>query len=529
MSLTKDQKKQIDEIFQSWEDPVEFVYSGIGIRNRMKDFPNDDLTKQQKNFLSLLGKYVKARLKMAMNEPMSAEEEKLAKKVGFSIRAGQGPGKTTVLSWAILWFQNMFHNSISPCFAPKAQQLTDNLWKEIGLWIQVAQQYGSPLISNNLVIQSDKIYHKDYNKTKEEWAVLAKTVKDTSNRSEQGATARGLHGDFMMVCVDEAPAVKEGLFDVLEGTITGPCNFIIMIGNPIKSSGYFFDTHNKNKKDWVALHWSNEDCERIPKEVVDRAERMWGRTSSHFQVNVLGNFPSTDKDAFIGIHLLDQAFDEDNGVVAGATDPIMVGVDPAGRGKDRTVVCQRRGGVIEAIWVVDGDNEMHIANWLAMYNRDVKPNAIMMDSGGLGGPIAARCEELGLPIYRVNSAESARDQTVCERVRDELLWTLRPWFVNGAISVRLDHDEMNEDHVKQVKKDLWNEISTIKYAPGAMRREKFETKAQHKKRLDGKSPDLLDALALSFYWQDDLFREEVELDGYSPVHDDSDDGSWMSL
>jgi hypothetical protein len=530
MSLSKDQKKQLNEILERWRSsPVDFVYEAIGIKNRMKEFPNDDLTRQQKDFLELLGKYRNAKVRKAQNLPLSKEDEEMASKIGFTIRAGQGPGKTTALSWAIIWFLCTHYDSIAPCFAPKMQQLVDNLWKEIGVWIETARQYGSPIVYDNLVMQSGLVYHKGFQERKEKWAAIAKSVKDTANREEQGDTARGIHADYAMICIDEAPGVKEGLFDVLGGTITGPINFIIMIGNPNKNFGYFYDSHNKNKHQWVALHWSNEDCERIPLEIIQQREREWGRDSSRFQTNVLGNFPFADKDEYIPVHLIQEAMNEENDIMSASTDPIMVGVDPAGRGKDSTVICQRRGGVVEAIWKINDVNEMHVANWLAMYNREMQPNAIMIDSGGLGAPIAARCEELGLPIYRVNSAETARNKEKCDRVRDELLWNLRKWFIDGSICVRLDNPEMLEDHIRTVKKELTEQLQTIRYENTDSRTEKFEKKSTHKKRLGGQSPDILDALALSFYWQDELFRDEVQLDGYSYYDYDDDDGSWMGI
>ena len=53
----------------------------------------------------------------------------------ISIVSGHGTGKSTMLSWLILWFLFVHPDSQVPCTAPTASGLFDVLWKEIHKWL----------------------------------------------------------------------------------------------------------------------------------------------------------------------------------------------------------------------------------------------------------------------------------------------------------------------------------------------------------------------------------------------------------
>src|SRR5437868_6520171 len=73
--------------------------------------------------------------------------------------------------------------------------------------------------------------------------------------------------------------------------------------------------------------------------------------------------------------------------------PLIVGVDPAGKGADATAVAWRRGHCIEKIEKRRGLSTMEVAGWIAKIIRDDKPAKVNIDVGGLGIGIYERLIE----------------------------------------------------------------------------------------------------------------------------------------
>jgi hypothetical protein len=63
---------------------------------------------------------------------------------------------------------------------------------------------------------------------------------------------------------------------------------------------------------------------------------------------------------------------------------LIVGVDPAGKGADRTSIAWRRGSCVEKIESRRGLDTMEVARLVAKIIRDDKPDKVNIDVGGLG-------------------------------------------------------------------------------------------------------------------------------------------------
>ncbi|WP_271673210.1 hypothetical protein [Bradyrhizobium sp. CCBAU 51627] len=75
--------------------------------------------------------------------------------------------------------------------------------------------------------------------------------------------------------------------------------------------------------------------------------------------------------------------------------PLIVGVDPAGKGKDSTAIAWRRGHCIEKIEKRKHLDTMQVAGWVAKIIRDDKPIKVNIDVGGLGIGVYDRLVEQG--------------------------------------------------------------------------------------------------------------------------------------
>lgn len=75
--------------------------------------------------------------------------------------------------------------------------------------------------------------------------------------------------------------------------------------------------------------------------------------------------------------------------------PLIVGVDPAGKGADATAIAWRRGHCVEKIEKRRGLSTMEVAGWISKIIRDDKPIKLNIDVGGLGIGVYDRLIEQG--------------------------------------------------------------------------------------------------------------------------------------
>jgi hypothetical protein len=83
--------------------------------------------------------------------------------------------------------------------------------------------------------------------------------------------------------------------------------------------------------------------------------------------------------------------------------PLIIGVDPAGMGADRTAVAWRQGHCITKIETRKGLDTMEIVGWIAKIIREDKPAKVNIDVGGLGIGVYDRLMELGHSRSLVNN------------------------------------------------------------------------------------------------------------------------------
>jgi hypothetical protein len=82
---------------------------------------------------------------------------------------------------------------------------------------------------------------------------------------------------------------------------------------------------------------------------------------------------------------------------------LIIGVDPAGMGADRTSIAWRRGHCIDKIESRRGLTTMEIAGWIGEIIHKEDPVRVNIDVGGLGVGVADRLYELGHDSYLINA------------------------------------------------------------------------------------------------------------------------------
>jgi len=400
----------------------------------------------------------------------------------LSVRSGHGAHKTAFAAISILWFMTCYFPCKVPCTAPTSHQLDDVLWPEISKWLRRMRET-EPVVAEALEWTKTRITLRE---APEESFAVPRTA-----RPENPEALQGFHSDNILFVVDEAPGVAENVFEVAQGALMGGNAFLLMIGNPTKSSGFFYDSHHKDRASFATVHVDVEQVEGAATEEIARLAKKYGRESNYFRIRVKGDFPLADLDALIPLYLCEEA--KARWAKLERAGPSVWGVDPAGLGTDRSVLIKRDNvKVLAPHQFRRGLEPMPVAGWIKLEWDSTKledrPIAICVDAIGIGAGVASRLAELGLPVVAVNVAESPADRRQYWRLRDELYWKVRDWLVDRKGALHPDDEE------------LVGELTIFKWLPptsdGLIR---IERKDEIRKRLKTESsPDVAEALMLTF-------------------------------
>ena len=166
------------------------------------------------------------------------------------------------------------------------------------------------------------------------------------------------------------------------------------------------------------------------------------------------------------------------------SDEVILAVDVARFGDDRSVILRRRGDCVEDIRVLRQMDTMQLAGWVAAAIRECNPAQVYVDEIGVGAGVVDRLRELGHPVRGVNVAHKARQDGLFLNLRAEGYWTLRQRFMSGSIRIPADNQ-------------LVGELAALRYGYDSQGRIKMESKDDIRKR-GLPSPDKADALMLAF-------------------------------
>lgn len=167
--------------------------------------------------------------------------------------------------------------------------------------------------------------------------------------------------------------------------------------------------------------------------------------------------------------------------------PLIVGVDPAGDGvndPDRTAIVFRRGRVVPRVEYHKSLTTMQIVGKLVDIWNTERPDAIIVDKGGLGAGIVDRLQEMNVPCIGINNAERDIEPDTFENIRAGMWWRMKDWFENAP--VRLPNDAA-----------LISDVTAPQPDEHSSGRKLLESKKKMAKR-GIRSPDGGDALALTF-------------------------------
>lgn len=163
--------------------------------------------------------------------------------------------------------------------------------------------------------------------------------------------------------------------------------------------------------------------------------------------------------------------------------PIVIGVDPARFGDDRSIAIIRKGDTLLDVKVWRGIDTMQLASHVGTLISAYKPDGTFIDDIGVGGGVVDRLKSLSFNVMGVNVSAKAMDSTKYHNLRAECWDKMKMWVENRASLPKRD--------------DVADDLASVTYSFDGQNRIQLESKDSMRKR-GLPSPDIGDALSLTF-------------------------------
>jgi hypothetical protein len=340
--------------------------------------------------------------------------------------------------------------------------------------------------------------------------------------SSAGVNIQGLHSKNVLIVADEAPGIAADIWDAIEGIRAGGNVHLLEMGNPVVSSGHFYDSCTRNRNIYNVISISAFDTPNLQHEsdrrslteadlldmspdrlqycpfpsLITRAwvkERLlvWGAKHPKYLARVLGEFPADDPGSVFPLSWIERARrDPTEAELKQARRlSIQVGIDVAGAGADETVLTARVGGIIikQIAWP-DADPRGPVARELSEIRAGHlgHPLAIVVvDTVGIGYNFALYLADQGFPVYGFNAGARAIQADQFANQKAEAHWTLRSYLQDDLISQLSDEETAAQ-------------LSTIRYRENPRGLTEIESKDQRNARGIPGSPDRAESLIMAF-------------------------------
>jgi phage terminase large subunit len=383
-------------------------------------------------------------------------------------------GKTTVAALFVLWFLDCFPGGKVVTTAASAQQLSEQLWTEIRRVYR---------LSHDTIIRPEDL-RKTAITVDVDWFAIGRAA----HREE---TFEGVHGEYVLLVIDEAKGVPAAVFDAGRRILRGGTGHYwwLCVSSPGGPSGPFYDlVEGKAASQWTVSRLSAYGTERMPLAQIEEDAESLGEEAPLFASMVLGQFPRDDEDALIPRAWVAAAVNR----VMDSTAPPVLGVDIARKGKNETVFCRLEGLRAELVQAYRGRDLMHTVGLIQRLAPSVQ--AIAVDAAGLGGGVVDRCRELEIRVQALNAGQRAGKANAFANAGAEMAWALRE-----AFEETYQHpDDPTRGLSIPDDPTLIHQLSTRRYGYTSDGRVQVESKDALAQRGEN-SPDRADALMLAWW------------------------------
>lgn len=431
-------------------------------------------------------------------EPDAWQDEVLAAAVThmrLALKASKGPGKSWLLAVLMWWFMATRLHPKIVATSITGDNLTDGLWTELS-----KLQQRSEFLKAAFRWTATRITAVDHPET---WWMSARTWPKGGDASQQADTLAGVHADNVMFVLDEAGGIPDAVAAAAEGGMANAstesnreARFLIA-GNPTHLSGPLYRACTLERAIWFVYEISGDpdDPKRAPRVAIDWARTQiakYGRDHDYVLVNVFGQFPRTAANSLLGPDAVQAAMKRNLARAVYEREVKILGVDVARHGDDRTVIVLRQGRVCFRPIILRTNDLMVVVGQVSMAFDKHRPDGLFVDNGTFGAGVVDRLAQLKYPVIGIEFGDPPVTEARFANRRAEMWWRMAEWVGKPD-----RHDEPSSGGVLPDMPELVPELTNCLYGFDAHNHLLLEKKKDIKKRT-GVSPDIADALALTF-------------------------------
>lgn len=399
----------------------------------------------------------------------------------FARASGHGVGKSAVVAWLIQFFMSTRRDTRMAVTANTAGQLETKTWPELAKWHKL-------LINKHWFDWTATSYYFKMYPDAERKNYMANALTVSEHNTEAFA---GLHNEAgsVIFIFDEASGIFRKLWEVAEGGMTDGEAFFFAFGNPTQADGEFADCFDKNAHMYncetiSSLDVALEDPTLNINQIRDII-RKYGEDSDETRVRVYGRFPRQSYNGFISKDVIDAALTRE--LHFDPMEALIMAVDVARYGRDSSVIRYRQGRDARSIRPVTLRQKslIQLAEVVMHQYQLYKPDAIVVESTGIGAGLVDILRDRGYKIIEVHPGANSSVPEHWHRLRDELWGEMRDWLIDvGCIPE---------------EPELIDQLGKIQYSLDRHSQKiRIEPKDEYMERTNSGSPDEADSLMLTF-------------------------------
>lgn len=416
--------------------------------------------------------------------------EQIATRDRVVVGSGHALGKDFIASVIALWFLYSHYPSKVILTAPSQRQVKDIMWTELTMRFKNSKY---PLDGD---LMSLKL------KVEDEWFCEGFTTKEVNNSIGK---FQGYHSPNILVILSEAQAIDESIFEQVDGVLTSENSKLLMIGNPLRSTGEFANSiRNTTRNSVINLSCLDSPnviagAEIIPglvsKRWVEDKRIAYGEGSPLWQSKVLGLIPDVNIDAIVSDALWSKCLTKN--LTFWSDKRGSIGVDPGRYGDDDMVISVFESGELKEEIVIPKCSAPEGCSKVVIAQKKHFPQGgcvLVFDCDGLGGPyldITKQMipDELNCRFIEIHGASTDKEVVSPEyqNVRAEMAFYAKEMMEKGAISFGYDASELARQ-----------EATGEQYYVNIRGKNQVEDKDDIKERI-GRSPNRWDARKLAIW------------------------------
>jgi hypothetical protein len=296
---------------------------------------------------------------------------------------------------------------------------------------------------------------------------------------------RGAYWDG--VVLDEYAQIKPEVWgEIIMPALLDRKGWAVFSGTP-KGQNHFYDVTltaqklmNDGDENWWCGIFRADETKVISEEELELVRKSI--SENQFRQEFLCDFTASAENVLITIDIVTDASKKTRRPEEILGAPRILGVDVARFGGDKSVIFRRQGLQAFNPRIFEKIDNMTFAGCVAQEIQSFNPDAVFIDAGR-GEGVIDRLRQLGFQVTEVNFGGTALNHNHYENRRSEMWDGMKQWLEAGGC--------IPNDYI------LKTDLVTPSYSLNKRDKFQLESKDDIKKRL-GRSPDLADALALTF-------------------------------